>query len=97
MRRMFLHAKACGRLFAMLLLSCMFCGISSRAQNVIVSENTGSMICSQTTYSGGATETGFASGGFATWKHHQLPLTMTASDLKTLSPNGQLAVHGNNL
>ena len=97
MRRMFLHAKACGRLFAMLLLSCMFCGISSRAQNVIVSENTGSMICSQTTYSGGTTETGFASGGFATWKHHQLPLTMTASDLKTLSPNGQLAVHGNNL
>ena len=97
MRRMFLHAKTCGRLFATLLLSTMFCGISSRAQNVIVSENTGSMICSQTTYSSGATETGFASGGFATWKHHQLPLTMTASDLKDLSPNGQLAVHGNNL
>ena len=97
MRRMFLHAKTRGRLFAALLLGAVFSGIPSKAQNVTVSEKTGSMICSQTTYSSGATETGFASGGFATWKHHQLPLTMTASDLKDLSPNGQLAVHGNNL
>ena len=97
MRRMFLHAKTRGRLFAALLLGAVFSGIPSKAQNVTVSEKTGSMICSQTSYSGGTTETGFAAGGFATWKHFQLPLTMAASDLKDLSPNGQLVVHGNNL
>lgn len=65
-------------------------------QNVTVSERTGSMICSQTSYSG-ATETGFAAGGFATWKHFQLPLTMTVADNTDLTANGQLAIHANNL
>ena len=60
-----------------ILLSLMALCIPLLGQNVTVSEKTGSMICSQTSYAGQVTETGFAAGGFATWKHFQLPLTMT--------------------
>ncbi|WP_314954159.1 hypothetical protein [Hoylesella loescheii] len=97
MRKMFLHVKGGGKFIAALLLGVFINCISGKAQNVTVSEKTGSMICSQTSYEGGSTETGFGAGGFATWKHFQLPLTMTVSDLTDLSPNGQLAVHANNL
>ena len=97
MRRMFLHAKTGGSFIVALLLGVFFGFVQGKAQNVIVSENTGSMICSQTVYGGGNTELGFAGGGFATWKHYQLPLTMTSADYSNLSSNGQLAVHANNL
>ena len=45
-----------------------------QAQNVTVSQTTGNMIPSLTQYSG-ATETGWAAGAFATWRHNQLALT----------------------
>lgn len=78
-----------------ILLSLIVCCIPLHGQNVTVSEKTGSMICSQTSYAGQITETGFAAGGFATWKHFQLPLTMTTADFTDLTQNGQLVTHAN--
>jgi hypothetical protein len=66
-----------------------------QAQNVTVSQVTGNMIPSMTEYSSG-TETGWAAGAFATWRHNQLPLTMTASDGTELTEDGLLSVHANN-
>lgn len=66
MRKMFLHVKGGGKFIAALLLGVFINCISGKAQNVTVSEKTGSMICSQTSYEGGSTETGFGAGGFAT-------------------------------
>ena len=66
-----------------------------QAQNVTVSQTTGNMIPSLTQYSG-ATETGWAAGAFATWRHNQLALTMTAADKPSLTEAGLPAVHANN-
>ena len=53
MRKMFLHVKGGGKFIAALLLGVFINCISGKAQNVTVSEKTGSMICSQTSYEGG--------------------------------------------
>lgn len=74
--------------------------VQMNAQNVTVKPSTGSMIASvPENISGGNTDydTFFRRGGFATWRHNQLCLTMTASDAKTLTANGQLANPANNL
>lgn len=68
------------------------------AQNVRISPTSGTMICA---LQDGYTETGFTSGGFATWKHSQLPLTMTTSDNGSTADDftdaGQLKDHANDL
>ena len=97
MKKYFLQTMKRRRLSMIILLSLIALCIPLHGQNVTVSEKTGSMICSQTSYAGQVTETGFAAGGFATWKHFQLPLTMTTADLTDLTSNGQLATHANNL
>ena len=53
MRKMFLHVKGRCKFIAALLLGVFINCISGKAQNVTVSEKTGSMICSQTSYEGG--------------------------------------------
>lgn len=97
MKKYFLQTMKRRRLSMIILLLLIALCIPLHGQNVTVSEKTGSMICSQTSYGSQVTETGFAAGGFATWKHFQLPLTMTTADLINLTPNGQLVTHANNL
>lgn len=75
----------CLTLIAMLLTS-----LGVNAQNVTISPHNGSMICALT-----ENQLGFASGAFATWRHEQLALTMTASSSKLLTDDGQLQNHAN--
>ena len=70
------------------------------AQNVTVKPSTGSMIAAVPENIGGTSgdyDTFYRRGGFATWRHEQLCLTMTASDAPTLTANGQLANPANNI
>lgn len=85
------HMPAIVTLMAMLLLG----GTMTHAQNVTIKASNGSMIASRP--STGTTDTFFSLGGFATWKHEQLALTMTTSDQQTLTDNGQLANPANNI
>lgn len=64
------------------------------AHDVTVSPKTGSMI---PVLNEGYDETGWASGAFATWRHNQLPLTVSVSDNPDLSLDGALQSHANNL
>ena len=64
------------------------------AQNVTISPQNGSMICALTAGSP-STQYGFQVGAFATWRHNQLSLTMTASNDKDLTEDGQLKNHAN--
>ena len=68
-----------------------------QAQNVTVRPSNGSMLASVKT--GGTTDAFFNLGGFATWKHEQLNLTITTadSDAGQLTANGQLANPANNI
>lgn len=74
--------------------------LPTQAQNVTVKPSSGAMIASVPEDIGGGNDdydTFYRRGGFATWRHNQLCLTMTASDVKTLTDNGQLANPANNL
>lgn len=64
------------------------------AQNVTISPQNGSMICALTAGSP-STQYGFQVGAFASWRHNQLSLTMTASNDKDLTEDGQLKNHAN--
>lgn len=70
-----------------------FC-LAAMAQDVTVSPKTGNMIPA---VNEGYTETGWASGAFALWRHKQLPLTVTVGDYPELSTDGLMASHANNL
>ncbi len=71
-------------------------GTQSNAQNVTISPQNGSMICALTdTGAGEATQAGFAAGGFGTWIHEQLSLSMTGSNYNTMTDDGFLASHSN--
>jgi hypothetical protein len=74
---------------------CLCSSMLLHAQNVTVSQATGNMVPSLTQYSG-STETGWAAGAFATWRHNQLALTMTAADKTPLTDAGLPAIHANN-
>ncbi len=77
------------------LLSTLFAfGLAAMAQDVTVSPTTGNMIPA---VNEGYTETGWASGAFALWRHKQLPLTVTVGDYPELSSDGLMASHANNL
>lgn len=81
----------CLTLIAMLITS-----VGVNAQNVTIKKSTGAAIASvpegDTEY-----DTFFKEGGFATWRHNQLNLTMTTSDYTDLTENGQLANPANNI
>ena len=68
-----------------------------QAQNVTVRPSNGSMLAS--VKSGGTTDAFYSLGGFATWKHEQLNLTITTadSDKGELTDNGQIANPANNI
>ena len=85
--------KALNRWLAMLIL--LITGATQgMAQNVTISPQNGSMICALTAGSPN-TQYGFQVGAFATWRHNQLSLTMTASNDKDLTEDGQLKNHAN--
>lgn len=73
----------------------MFTSLSLQAQNVTIRANNGSTIAA--VKNGGATDTFFGLGGFATWQHEQLSMVLTVSDGTSLTPNGQLDNPANNL
>ena len=64
------------------------------AQNVTISPQNGSMIAALTA-SSSTTQYGYRIGAFATWRHNQLSLTMTASNDLDLTEDKQLANHAN--
>ena len=66
-----------------------------QAQDVTIRGNNGS--CVAAVKNGGAGDTYFRCGGFATWQHEQLSMVLTTSDGTVLTPNGQLDNPANNL
>ena len=87
----------------LMMLALLVMGISSGfAQNVTVRPDNGSMMPA---LKSGNTDTFYEWGGFATWKHEQLSLTMTTGDSDNnltddsnqLTGSGQLAKPANNI
>ena len=79
---------------AMLLLM-LLAGTNATAQNVTIKATNGSTIPARK--NGGAVDTFFGLGGFATWQHEQLSMVLTVSDGTKLTQNGQLDNPANNL
>ena len=79
-----------------MLIAMLITSVGVNAQNVTIKKSTGAAIASvpegDTEY-----DTFFKEGGFATWRHNQLNLTMTTSDYTDLTENGQLANPANNI
>lgn len=74
----------------MLLLLMMVAGVTSTlAQNVTISAQNGSLICSD------ADGLGTDGGAFSMWRHEQLALTMIASNRTELTDDGVLRYHKN--
>lgn len=81
----------------MLLLLILFAGVTDTlAQNVTIHGKNGSTLAARPMGTSDY-DIFFKSGGFATWQHEQLALTMTASDVTTTTSNGQLANPANNI
>lgn len=72
-----------------------FSTVEVKAQSVTIRPSTGATIAA--IKDGGVNDTFFKFGGYATWRHEQLNLTMTVSDNKDLTDNGLLANPANNL
>ena len=77
----------------LLLIVLTFLGLVSAqwatAQNVTIGPNNGSIITGQ---AGGNTgDSGIGRGMGSMWRHEQLPLTMTTSDIAMLTSAGELA------
>ncbi len=82
------------------LITMLLTSVGINAQNVTVSPSKGNMIASvpeNISGTSGDYDTFFRRGGFATWRHNQLSLTMTVSDATALTDNGQLKNPANNL
>lgn len=71
------------------LLSLLLVPLAMMAQNVTISPQNGSMICSD------ATGQGTSGGAFSMWRHEQLALTMIASGSTALTDEGILKNHRN--
>ena len=71
------------------LLSLLLVPLGIMAQNVTISPQNGSMICSD------ATGQGTQGGAFSMWRHEQLALTMIASGSTALTDEGILKNHRN--
>ena len=80
----------------LMFIAMLITSVGVNAQNVTIKKSTGAAIASvpegDTEY-----DTFFKEGGFATWRHNQLNLTMTTSDFTELTENGQLANPANNI
>lgn len=74
----------CLTLIAMLMTS-----IGVKAQNVTIGPNNGSIITGQA--GGNVDDSGIGRGMGSMWRHEQLPLTMTTSDIAMLTSAGELA------
>jgi len=85
----------------MLLLLFLLAGVTDTlAQNVTIRGNNGSTLAARKTGGQGVvTDVFYGWGGFATWKHEQLSLTMTTadSDKPGLDANGQITNPANNI
>ena len=81
------------------LLSLLLVPLAMMAQNVTVRGDNGSVLAARKTASSGTlTDTFYKWGGFATWKHNQLSLTMTTADSDDGSlRDGQIANPANNI
>ena len=79
----------------MLFVLCLV-GMQGYAQNVTVRKSSGAAIAS-VPEGDSEYDTFFKEGGFATWRHNQLNLTLTTSDERTLTDNGQLANPANDI
>lgn len=77
------------RKFTLALLSLLLVPLGMMAQNVTISPQNGSMICSD------ATGQGTKGGAFSMWRHEQLALTMIASGSTALTDEGILKDHRN--
>ena len=77
------------RKFTLALLSLLLVPLAMMAQNVTISPQNGSMICSD------ATGKGTSGGAFSMWRHEQLALTMIASGSTALTDEGILKNHRN--
>ena len=71
-------------------------GTTAYGQNVTIKGDNGSTLASVPQGSSDY-DSFFKVGGFATWKHKQLNMTMTTSDERTLTANGQLSNPANNI
>jgi len=88
-----LFGRNLGLLLAAAFFTLVDC-IPLQAQNVTIRPSNGSTLAARPK---GDYDIFFQSGGFATWKHNQLTLTMTTSDQTGLTANGQLANPANNI
>ena len=83
-----LSNKTLSRWILMLLM--MVTGITQGvAQNVTIGPNNGSIITGQA--GGNVDDSGIGRGMGSMWRHEQLPLTMTTSDIAMLTSAGELA------
>ncbi len=76
----------------LLLALMLVCGINLSAQTVSISPSTGNVISAKS-YNSEMHMTGY--GG--AWIHNQLPLTLLCSDEATITDNGLMATHANNI
>lgn len=80
--------------FALLLLLGYAPVFAQRITNVTISPQSGSVISAKTNASN---EEGYAAGYGSLWKHEQVPLTYTTTDLPMFSADGVLANHTCNI
>ena len=71
------------------LISMLMTSIGVKAQNVTIGPNNGSIITGQA--GGNVDDSGIGRGMGSMWRHEQLPLTMTTSDIAMLTSAGELA------
>lgn len=90
-----LFGRNLGMLIAAAFFTLVDC-IPLQAQNVTIRPSNGSTLAARPVGSSDY-DVFFKRGGFATWKHNQLTLTMTTSDQTALTANGQLANPANNI
>lgn len=81
--------KSYFRYAVVLLLSMLLAPLSLQAQNVTIGPDNGSLITGQA--GGNVDDSGILRGMASMWRHEQLPLTMTTSDIANLTSAGELA------
>ncbi len=81
--------KSYFRYAVVLLLSMLLAPLSLQAQNVTIGPDNGSLITGQA--GGNTDDSGIKRGMASMWRHEQLPLTMTTSDIANLTGSGELA------
>lgn len=80
--------KSYFRYAVVLLLSMLLAPLSLQAQNVTIGPDNGSLITGQA--GGNVDDSGIGRGMASMWRHEQLPLTMTTSDIANLTGSGEL-------